>query len=423
MVGAVGDQRGFLEPVRLECRQHAAHARVEPREAREEEARQPRLLKVLGRVEPARLQPRLRDGNRTLVGRVVPAVGTVVRHAEALAVIAAHEAERAQLAQHAVACLLPAARERHVAGGRAADVDPEGGGHCKGLVRHGARKVEKEGLAPERRLADELRRSRRHPLRVVRALLRLPIAAPHGERPRKATVGAHHLAQLLVVQPPAMSTESRATLTPLRREREAKVVLAREGRKVAVPPQRVRNRLHAVQKRVEAHQVPRPVHGDRARVACEAAREQPEPARRAQRRSGVGPVEGDTLTREALDVRREAVLCAVGGEHVARHVVGDDQDHVGRVGHGWPIGRAVGRGAAGAPISVLERYRASDVGMRSRCENRQPANDGLRRGVEARAAPHAPRQAGRAGRRRARRVRVAEQPHEFRRNFAAQRPG
>ena len=56
-----------------------------------------------------------------------------------------YAAERAQLAQHAVACILPAAHERPVAGGRAADVDPEGGGHCKGLVRHGARKVEKKG--------------------------------------------------------------------------------------------------------------------------------------------------------------------------------------------------------------------------------------------------------------------------------------
>ena len=96
VAGAPDDERVVSQRV-----EERSDARVEPREAREEEARQPRLLKVPGRVEPARLQPRLRDGNRTLVGRVVPAVGTVVRHAEALAVIAAHEAERAQLEANA----------------------------------------------------------------------------------------------------------------------------------------------------------------------------------------------------------------------------------------------------------------------------------------------------------------------------------
>ena len=52
VVRTVGDERVLAHPVPIQRGEHATHAVVEPSEARKEEARQPRLLEHLGRVEP-----------------------------------------------------------------------------------------------------------------------------------------------------------------------------------------------------------------------------------------------------------------------------------------------------------------------------------------------------------------------------------
>jgi hypothetical protein len=46
VVRAVGHERVVAHAVPVESREHTAHTGVEPREAREEEPRQPRLVRV-----------------------------------------------------------------------------------------------------------------------------------------------------------------------------------------------------------------------------------------------------------------------------------------------------------------------------------------------------------------------------------------
>ena len=216
MVRSIDDDRIAPQPVLAKGLEHDANRVVEPREARGEEPREARLLEVGLRVEPAAIEPRLRQRKRPLVrrggqtrgcafvvGRVGASFGQRVAAATmALTVVFAHEALGHEPAQHGVPARLPLGHERHVACRRARHVHLEGGGQAEGRVRHSASEEEEEWPrgrgASGRRAAYELDGLRGHPLRIVRALRGLLVAAPEARHLLKAAVRAHHADHVVV---------------------------------------------------------------------------------------------------------------------------------------------------------------------------------------------------------------------------------
>ena len=189
----------------------------------------------------------------------------------ALAVVLADEAVADEPAEHPVPPLLPRRLEGHRPRRRARHVDLKRCRQRKRRVRHRAGKVEEKGLG-RRGVAgggapDEGDRLRGHPLRVVRALRRLLVAAPHRGRLLEAAILPHDLRDLLVAEAAPRAAKLGAAAAWRRRTcQRASAAESRGGtcrRSTSRSPralQPVRDgRLVAGEEGVEADHVPRAV--------------------------------------------------------------------------------------------------------------------------------------------------------------------